>query len=906
MGSKKMIVGYHYELAWHDGLNLGDMDAYLALEAGTKIAWEGEVTENTLININEPELWGGEKDQGGVVGGLRVMFGKADQMPNEYLTGVFGNQTVAWRGIATVAFEGGRWSANNPYQMKRAHKVRRILKGWDDDDCWYPEKAAVPLVLADVPDGTGGGPDVPTDFGSNIGRRVVLVSGSGSCTLELAEAAGLGYTLTDEAFWFWRENESGLGFVKLHGESDSVAALSLIEDGWQIDETALFKLNSGALVAVVLTTTTSPPYAPPGRSWTPSNVSENPALPPSPITSSLGVAYLWYTSVYAIGLNQPSVPGGGEQARYAKNPAHMILYAHTQAHAGGQPRSGVNLTSLTTAADWFYDQGFGLCTARRPDKESPAEFIRRIERVAGCSFSQSNEDGLYYLDIANGVYDLESLPILTDDDVITFEDIPATLDNAVNSVSVKYFDPKRKESITTRPLQALGLVADFGENHQTFDFPEIPTDSIAGRVRMREILAFDTPTRAFNLVTTPKTRTWRKNTYFRAQLPKRGIADMVCLVAEGDDGTLTSGNCQFKATQDIYSLPTTAYASTEMGVDTRAPQTPVAITAGRVFEAPYIEAVAAISPADFAVLAADAGFVIGVAANPGDMLDFTMAIDAGAGYEDKASGDYCPTALTTATILPGQTTGIPYTAGMRMPRVEIGSMVLLNDELCRIDAIDLVASTLDLGRGCADTVPQKHAAGSRLYFYTDQAAADTTEYTDGETIGVKLRSNTGSKRLALGAAVEIPLTLDRRIDRPYAPGDLRITDDTTTSASYPANCAGELTPEWVHRDRLLQADQRIDASAASIGPEAGTTYTVRYYLNDALDQTESGVTGEAATPYTMSGNGLARIEVEAVRDSITSWQAATAEFNYTTSPLDTYVDEVGDIYDDEVGDIYGG
>jgi hypothetical protein len=69
------------------------------------------------------------------VGNLAVMFGEPTQVPNPYLVSVFGNQTAAWRGFATVAFQGGRYGAMNPYPQPASYKIRRILQGWDGGTC---------------------------------------------------------------------------------------------------------------------------------------------------------------------------------------------------------------------------------------------------------------------------------------------------------------------------------------------------------------------------------------------------------------------------------------------------------------------------------------------------------------------------------------------------------------------------------------------------------------------------------------------------------------------------------------------------------------------------------------------------------------------------------------------------
>ncbi|WP_282271811.1 hypothetical protein [Stenotrophomonas sp. PS02298] len=141
--SKSTTVGYWYEIAFHSGLGIGPIDAYLEFFGGDKTAWKGEATHSQTIQINAPTLWGGEKDQGGIVGSVDLMFGEPTQQPSSRLAGIFGPQQPAWRGLATLVF-AGKYGAMNPYPQKASHKIRRILAGWDDE-CWYPGKAAIPM-----------------------------------------------------------------------------------------------------------------------------------------------------------------------------------------------------------------------------------------------------------------------------------------------------------------------------------------------------------------------------------------------------------------------------------------------------------------------------------------------------------------------------------------------------------------------------------------------------------------------------------------------------------------------------------------------------------------------------------------------------------------------------------------
>lgn len=763
MGGSSQVTGWNYRLAWHDGLCKGPIDAFLEFRGADKTAWKGRATWSTALTISAPGLWGGDKDQGGVNGTLRLMFGEAGQLPNAYLTSIFGPCIAAHRGMMTVAWEGGIWGANNPFAQKRSYRVERIKKGWDNDDCWYPAKAAVPidnLTTTTVVD-----PDVVLDCmtssidGSDGGFDFYVPPDSTIIVTLGPSFDGWSFTPSDDYEPVSYEYRTWWNCFALTGA-----------DGRSIHWNTRYSTAAEAYAAHAGQRIERP--APDGGNYR---------------------LYLYDATVDDNrGKASYSVSFSTRGSRFAKNPAHMILEAHTQKHAGRQPRSTVHMPSLTAAADWFYARGFGLCTVRNPKEESPREFIRRIEKVSGCSFSQSLADGLWHLDIANGEYDLDALPIITDDDVLKFKETATVSDNVVNSVSVKYFDPERKESVITPPVRAMGLVAQFGEIHQTFEYPEIPIGRIAIEVATRELLARITPTRAFELDTRPTVYALRRNQYVRLQLPRRGIADMVCLIGDiPSTGKLKSGAFQLTLAQDIYSLPSTVYTEVELGEDPRPPSTPAKITAQTAFEAPYIDVVAAMPASDFSALPKDAGYLVGAAVNPGRMRDFTMTVaPSGGAYAIAGDGEFSPSCTAADAVAPGLRVGIGFSAGVQMAGVAVGDLALWDTELVRVDAIDLDAGTLDLGRGCADTLPHPHAKDSRMYFYQHTAAYDSTQHIAGETLDVKLLTNSFSQRLDPAAATAMHVTFNERIARPYPPADFKLNGVSVYSVGTPSTGGG--------------------------------------------------------------------------------------------------------------------
>lgn len=836
----KPTIGFWYHLAYHHGLTVGPIDAFLEFRGGDKTAWSGELTSSGTIHVNAPMLWGGEKDQGGIVGDLDVMFGEPTQAPNPYLVQTFGNQTAAWRGFSTVAFKGGRYGAMNPYPKPPSYKFRQILDHWDEPGCWYPEKAVI-VLGADTPVTQAGYFAVltPTPGGTGAYRGVIqpmtgTVEQIGQAAVDARNAAYIA--------------NSGPGAQQVYMISASYSSAT------------------GSIIVIGDDVTGG--------------------YPPGTVVASVAVSLVCPTGYTGSSSDGQSVMCSGMTGGLRGiNPAHVLYYSRTNSEMGRESRTSINDASLRAAADKLYAEGFGICPDWDPANESVEDFEKRICKLIGGSFTRSLEDGQWYLDLARGDYVLADLPILTDDDILDFKEQPAVLDNAVNSVSVRYFDPERKETIVTAPARALGLVAAFGTIHQTTDYRPIPTADLASRIAQRDVMASATPKRVFDLATMRKTYAWRPNQYFRLQAPKRGIADMVCLVGDKQSGTLKSGAIRMKAAQDIYSLPSTGYVQVEPGVDTRPPQTPTPITAQRVLEAPYVEIAAMLSRADLAALPAEVGYAMAVASNPGGDLDYTMMVaDSSGDYVDAGRGEWCATAsvVEAAGHLDRDFTIV---AGGRLDAVTVGMGVLWDDEIARVDGIDVSAGTITLGRGCGDTVPQQHAAGSRLWIYPTGFVYSTTEYTDAEAVDVKLLANTGSQQQDINAATALTITFNQRQARPYPPGNLAIN-----GLFYPAAIGAPLTVAWAHRDRVLQADQLVDTTSASVGPETGTTYTLRLYLNGTLDSTTTGITGTSSIP-TVSGAGTVRVAISAVRDGLESWQALDATFDYN---VDARVTEAGE------------
>lgn len=851
-GSKKQTIGYHYRWAMHFGW-CTSVDAFLEFRAGGVTAWAGRLTESDEIEINKPDLWGGEKGEGGISGGktllsgstlaaakMDILFGEATQEPNDYLRFVFGDQQSAHRGKLTTVFKGGRFGAFIPNPKPVSVKVERILKDWKDDTPWYQTKARIvvapdTLLSADLA--------MPgTDAGTSPGSGILFAGLSAEDIVIVHKIPGLTYA----AWSVWESDSNPLADGLPWSNSFRVTDDQDQTTSYWPERYATAAEAEAAAIASPIFLTGSSSYT----IW----------LFDSPVEDNRG------------GFSVRAFRGG----IVAMNPAHMIYDAITHPDMLGEPAGLINEESFIAAADRLYSESFGLCTTYDADQETPEQFIQRVCNIIGAACTQSRTDGLYYLDLIRGDQDIDSLPIIDEDDVIEFEQDPSVIAETTNVMRVEWFDPASKQERTTSPVYALGNIrSSGGQAPETRVYHEIPTELLALRVAKRELRAVATPLSRFRLTVRRKHRGLRPGKAFRLQMPSEGIADMVCIVGDIAHGTHKDGRVRIVAVQDVYTMPDTVHVQPEPGLWQPPDRTPAPSPNQAAIESPYIELAATLSSADLSGLPDDVGYMLTIATQPSSGINYVIhSAAAGEELEERGDADWCPTAVIVeaAGYLDSNFT---FSSAQGLENVAIGSWALWDDEIVRVDAIDAELATIELGRGCADTPPLKHAAGKRIYFAGDWVGSDQREYVDGETVTAKLLTRTLSSQQSATGATELEVTMDQRAARPYAPGDLRINDQ-----SYPTEVEYTFTLSWAHRDRLLQADQLIDATLGGVGPEEGVTYTVRGYLDDELKFTVTDIEDTSLSDLSFEDNGHARIEVEAVRDGLTSFRATTAEFDY--------------------------
>lgn len=560
------------------------------------------------------------------------------------------------------------------------------------------------------------------------------------------------------------------------------------------------------------------------------------------------------------------------------NPAHFLYRAITDPVTGlGRDPSVLDLDKLKAAAQTLQAEGFGLCLKwTRSDVLS--NFIGLVTNHCGGLWVDDPTTGKQYLKLLRGDYDAATLPLIDESNIVEMSSFEqAALTGSVNQVTVTYRDCATNKDVAVTVQNPAAILAQGRVVTQSKQYPGLWNGDLATRVAMRELRSASClPARA--KVKVQSTLAVQLGDVLALSWARYKLVRLPMRVLDIDRGTPGDSTITLSLSQDIWNTPAQSYIVVQPPLWTPPDATPRPIVTQRLVESSYRDLAANMSAGDIAQVTATAGYVGALAARPtSTSISYALWSRTGAGaFAQNGRGDFAPTTVLAADMpaAAGPTT-VAIGSGIDLSQIPPNCEVLIESELCRLVAIDTVNHTLTVARGCVDTVPAAHLGGSTVWFTDTFTGIDRTEYITGETVDAKLLTVAGDGTLDIGLAPTTSIALNQRQARPYPPGNLKIN-----GVAYPASVTGALVLTWAHRDRLIQADQLVDTTQGNIGPEAGTTYTVRVYLGGVLQSTTTGITAATLTPASPAA-GSVRVEVEAARDGLTSWQVLAATFDYT-------------------------
>lgn len=854
--SKNQTIGFRYYMSLLSGLCRGPIDEMVEIKAGDESAWQGHACSiDDLEYINAPDLFGGDKKEGGIQGPFKIYLGARDQViPDERtslsadgkqpgavlgssfvgslaslitqtgivkslpsLKGSVGGLVPDMRGVVTVWFDG-LVSAMNPYLKEWKFRVRRSQKGWYGGKAWYPAKATIWL-------------------------------GGTTLTLDSSRETELAVDLDAGTITFGRTPQAG----------DSITI-----NGQKLSWIAYDKAGQAGRFEIMI----------PKKNYTAAKAVADAAKKITALTGSFKASATASGTVLTIALTK------GATSIQGMNASHIIYECFTNPEwgRGWNADQMIDEPSFIASANTLCNERFGLAIIwyRKEDIEV---FVKKVADLVGGVVYTDRESGKMVFKLIRNDYVLADVPLFTPETglIAITDDDSASSETSYNEIIGTSVDPVTNQTFQRRAQNLAAYQSEGAPSSMDQDYKGIPTKELLDRVLLRDLRAMSSGLKKYAV--TLDRRGWRVSpgSVIRISDPRRGISNVVLRVAEIDDGNMVNGAIKIRGVIDVFGLPSTGYMGVADNTWEPPSKLPVPPPNERLVEMGYRDIFLKVGRANAEAMVPTDAYVGTVASAPNTTTttyDLQTEPEGGT-YSKAGTGYFTGAGLLSDDIGPLDTTFILRDI-QSIDETNIGQGILVGDEMMRLDAIDEDTREITVTRGVADTIPQAHEEGDIVWTIDDDLAADPAEYVEGETINAKVLTRTSSLALDPADAEEMSVVLTGRQGRPYPPAAVTVDGDEALTLT---GQHAEPVIAWATRNRIEQQDFLVGYTEGPIAPEAGTTYTVRVYAKDGVTllSTHDGLTDPTFT-YTADmraadGNPTAIfVELESERDGIASWQ----------------------------------
>jgi hypothetical protein len=180
----------------------------------------------------------------------------------------------------------------------------------------------------------------------------------------------------------------------------------------------------------------------------------------------------------------------------------------------------------------------------------------------------------------------------------------------------------------------------------------------------------------------------------------------------------------------------------------------------------------------------------------------------------------------------------------------VGTAFMLNDEIMVYESYDSDTKIITVKRGALDTVPHLHSIDDNLFFYDQYPSYSTTQYVDSEIVEAKVLTTTPSGIQSIGDATALPVEFDARMIRPYPPANVKINDEY-----YPIAIETDLIVAWVDRNRVQQTGGAILGwidGGVTIESGTSTMLTIKEFDVDDLLVATHNIDATGPNTYTLA------------------------------------------------------
>lgn len=913
---KPKIEVTRYYLSSHFGICLGEPDALLEVKIKEKVAYGIETASQSNISINLPELFGGEKKEGGAVGTMTYLPGGDSQVMPDLLAQKLGrsggSDCPGFRGLASIFFygSGGRgfyWTANTPFLPGVWAKVRRAPVGLDPNYaliysgvrtpravCFALDrstsmagtrlatlKAAMATVLELVSASANSGVQIDIsvvtfgDPSQTITRRSID-SADVDDVDSFVQALTAGANDTD----FRAGMNSAKTFFDATSSSITERFLFFITDGEPSDQGGDSAATVASEAAATLATLTNvESYAINiellDTTYT-SQVDNTPSdgVPIIDEDDQSGLVSAVITALFGDGVVADA------------NPAHIIYECLTNTDWGmGSPTSAIDYDAFDAASQTLFAESFGLSMVWA-QQASIQDFVQEVlDHIQGVLYVDP-ATGLITLDLIRGDYDESTLDVLDPDNADLTNFSRKLWGDIVNEIVVTWTNPENEQEETITVQDNASIAIQGGLVSDSRNYYGVRNAALAQSLAFRDLRSAGQPLASAEVEVDRSQYALRPGSVIKLTWPEYGLTELVMRVQSVDYGKIGDPTIKANLIEDVYGLAIGSYdeAPDSAWVDPSADpedMDPVKIITlpyfmaansgvGEFIETPeYPEVVAGILASTDNTDTFEYELSDEISLPNGDLQFQTISTNNVLGYGSLAAQLAAEITSTNVALSIDQGGTAPVVGGF----VFLGDGTEETSEIAMVDA-DNGDGTYTLVRGVMDTVPRIWPAGTATWFVDESTIfEDPVVRSAAETVDYLLLSRTSQGLLAAGDATEQSATLTERPWLPNRPANVGVYDGTNFStSSAPIDAAlnpdAFITVTWANRNRLDEDSQILAWDDATQTVETGQTTTIEVRdVDGVLLATHDGLTG---TTYNVpdssySGEQLIELRVYAER-----------------------------------------
>ncbi|AXQ21839.1 hypothetical protein BEN71_10200 [Acinetobacter wuhouensis] len=895
---KKQTIGYKYFASAHFVLCHGPIDAITKISFQDKDAYLAEENTNKTIYINKPSLFGGDEQSGGIQGNIELLFGRSDQQKSSTLqricakiSNAFGGLISAYRGVCSVVFDNV-YIGTAPNMPDSKWRVKRIHTRHDGQVQWYDEKAEIntkqylfkpedtiwkykSVSASDSADYTDVDKSLWNSGASPFGDK--FFAGPGHYGFPTSPA-----TVIEQQTILWAET-----FVDIDSLNQSFLFECFLDNGITVWVNGILTLSDYNVNAHYYSKELSASFFKLGSN----------RITIKCIDDGFGERpgnWIWFD----LRLKNRSM----KEADI--NPAHIIRECLTnQVWGVGVSESNIDDASFRHAADTLYDEQMGM-SIKWTDSTSINEFVDNIKEHINAQLYLDRVTNKWKLYLIRDDYDDVNLILLDESNIRNLDFERRTLAECVNSVTVTYWDRERAKDSTVTVQDIARIAQQGGVISQSVDYKGFTNSDLASRVSLRDLKTLSSTLASVSFdVDESFSENWHEGMPFKLSDESYGLSEAVMRIRTIKRGDGINNTVYVEAIEDSFSSPMQSVVEyvppITSGDSTAKNATAIA------FEVPYIELVEQYGQDEVDAKLSnypELGYVGMAAIRPNNQhVNASLYVDAGAGYDERTTLDFCPSASLKNDIgYMDSSFELENVAEFEL--LDVNHRIQVNDEIMAFVSFNAVTNVVNVKRGCFDTVPQKHDAGSKVFGWDNYSGLDDLEYLSGENVSLKALTLTGSDVLDVSEATAHDLTCAARAIRPYPPANVKINGEY-----WPVDIETDLILTWVDRNRIQQTGGEILGwYEGSVTLESGTTYIISIYAFDYSNNSETllltqnvGVVNSHTIDISNITTDAIKVKISSERDGFLSFQS----FEHVLSLRETRITESGETRVTEAGEI---